>query len=91
MHMSLLYPGDPAEALTLGRHSIAMSRATGLWVAVKIVADVADGTAAIELDPEAFDPIIPDLDGRPYVHQPDGRLLKPHTLELEQEIVEVRY
>ncbi len=91
MHMSLLYPGDPAEALTLGRHAIAMSRATGLWVAVKIVADVADGTAAIELDPEAFDPIIPDLDGRPYVHQPDGRLLTPHTLELEQEIVEVRY
>ena len=29
MHMPVLYPGDPAEALDLGRHAIAMSRAHG--------------------------------------------------------------
>ena len=29
MHMPLLYPGDPVEALTLGRRAIALSRATG--------------------------------------------------------------
>ena len=91
MHMPLLYPGDPAEALTLGRHAIAMSRATGLWVAMKIVADVADATASVDLHPEAFDPVLPLLDGQPYQHAPDGRLLTPHTIELEQEIVEVRY
>ena len=91
MHMPLLYPGDPVEALTLGRHAIALSRATGLWVALKIVADVADATASMELHPEAFDPVLPLLDGQPYQHTPDGRLLTPHTIELEQEIVEVRY
>lgn len=48
LHMPLLYPGDPAEALDLGRHGIALSRATGLWSALKIVSDVADGTAVIE-------------------------------------------
>ncbi len=91
MHMPLLYPGDPVEALKLGRHAIAMSRATGLWVALKIVADVADATASVELHPEAFRPVIPLIDEKPYEHVPDGRLLTPHTLDLEREIVEVRY
>ena len=91
MHMPIMYPGDPAEALRLGRHAVAMSRATGLWVAMKIVADVADATASVELAPDAVTPIIPLHHGAPYRHGPDGRLLTPHTLELEREIVEVRY
>jgi indolepyruvate ferredoxin oxidoreductase len=91
MHMPIFYPGDPVEALTLGRHAIAMSRATGLWVAMKIVADVADATATMDLHPEAFKPIVPLVNGEPYRHEPDGRLLTPHTLELEREMVEVRY
>ena len=91
MHMPIFYPGDPAEALSLGRHAIAMSRASGLWVAMKIVADVADATASVDLRADEFSPVIPLVDGLPYQHWPDGRLLTPHTLELEREIVEVRY
>ena len=91
MHMPLLYPGDPVEALDLGRHAIAMSRATGLWSALKIVADVADATASIELDPDRVRPVIPLVDGEPYHHVPDGRLLTPHSVEIEREILEVRY
>ena len=91
MHMPLLYPGDPAEALDLGRHAIALSRTTGLWSAIKIVADVADATASVDLDIDRVRPVIPTIDGERYRHRPDGRLLTPHTLELEQEIVEVRY
>jgi indolepyruvate ferredoxin oxidoreductase len=91
MHIPMLYPGDPAEALDLGRHAIALSRLTGLWSALKIVADVADATASVELHPERSVPVFPTVDGVPYVHRPDGRLLTPHTLDLEREIVEVRY
>ncbi len=91
MHMPLLYPGDPAEALDLGRHAIAMSRATGLWSALKIVADVADATASIDLDSDRVRPVIPLVDGKPYQHVPDGRLLTPHSVEIEREILEVRY
>ncbi|MGI9623224.1 MAG: indolepyruvate ferredoxin oxidoreductase family protein [Acidimicrobiales bacterium] len=91
MHMPLLYPGDPAEALDLGRHAIALSRTTGLWSAMKMVADVADATATVSLDPDRITPVIPTIDGERYRHLPDGRLLTPHTIELEQEIVEVRY
>jgi len=91
MHVPLLYPGDPAEALDLGRHAIALSRVTGLWAALKIVADVADATATVELHPERIVPVLPQLDGRPYVHQADAGLLTPRTLDVEREIIEVRY
>ena len=91
LHIPVLYPGTPAEALDLGRHAIAMSRTTGLWTGLKIVADVADGAATVLLDPDRFDPVIPHLDGKPYRHRPDGYLLTPHTVDIEREIVEVRY
>ena len=91
LHIPVLYPGTPAEALDLGRHAIAMSRTTGLWTGLKIVADVADGAATVLLDPDRFDPVIPTVDGVPYRHAPDGYLLTPHTVDIEQEIVEVRY
>lgn len=91
LHIPVLYPGSPAEALDVGRHAIALSRATGLWTALKIVADVADGTESVQLDPDRVSPIIPLLDGQPYLHLPDGRLLTPRSLQLEREIYEVRY
>lgn len=91
MHVPLLYPGDPADALDLGRHAIALSRATGLWSALKIVADVADATATVELSPDRVTPVLPEVDGRPYAHAADGSLLTPRTVEVEREIVEVRY
>ncbi|MCB9724190.1 MAG: indolepyruvate ferredoxin oxidoreductase family protein [Spirochaetaceae bacterium] len=91
MHVPLFYPGDPAEALDLGRHAIALSRATGLWTALKIVADVADATASVSLHPERITPIVPIVDGRPYAHHADGNLLTPRTIEVEREIYEVRY
>ncbi|MCH7789936.1 MAG: indolepyruvate ferredoxin oxidoreductase family protein [Acidobacteria bacterium] len=91
MHMPILYPGDPGEALDLGRHAVTLSRTTGLWVALKIATDVADGTANVSLDPHRIAPVIPDVDGELYRHRPDGALLTPHTVDLEREIVEVRY
>ncbi|WP_420618593.1 indolepyruvate ferredoxin oxidoreductase family protein [Candidatus Poriferisocius sp.] len=90
LHIPVLYPGDPADVLELGRHAIAMSRATGLWVGMKIVANVADGSADVSLDPNRVDPVIPLHNGEPYQHRPDTRLLTPYTLDFEREIVEVR-
>ena len=91
MHLPLLYPGDPAEALDLGRHAIALSRVTGLWSALKIVADVADATATVDLHPERIVPIYPRIEGRIYEHHPNGYLLTPRTIDVEQEIYEIRY
>ena len=90
LQIPVIYPGDPGEALDLGRHAIALSRATGLWVSLKIVADVADGSATVSLDPDRITPVIPTIDGERYDHRPDGLLLTPQSLDIEREIVEVR-
>ncbi|MCY4257612.1 MAG: indolepyruvate ferredoxin oxidoreductase family protein [bacterium] len=90
LHVPVLYPGDPADVLQLGRHAIALSRASGLWVGMKIVADVADGSASVSLNPQSVVPQIPLLDGEPYNHTPNTRLLTPYSLDIEQEIVETR-
>ena len=91
MHIPVLYPGTPGEALDLGRHAVYLSRATGLWTSLKIVADVADGSGTVHLDPRRVDPVLPQVDGAPYVHTPDGRLLTPATVDTEREIYEVRH
>ena len=90
-HIPVLYPGSPREALDLGRHAVYLSRATGLWTSLKIVADVADGSGTVHLDPGRVAPVIPTIDGEPYVHAPDGRLLTPETVDAEQEIYEIRH
>ncbi len=90
LYMPVLYPGDPAEALDLGRHAIALSRASGLWAALKIVADVADGSATVDLDPDRVSPVMPLIDGKRYAKRPEGRLLAPLSLELERDIIELR-
>ena len=90
MHLPLLYPGDPAEALDLGRHAIALSRLTGLWSALKIVADVADATATVDLHPDRISPVMPRIEGQIYEHYPNGNLLTPRTIGVEQEIYEIR-
>ena len=91
IHIPVLCPGTPGEALDLGRHAVYMARATGLWAGLKIVADVADGSGTVHLDPRRVEPVIPTIDGEPYAHTPDGRLLTPATVDTEREIYEVRY
>ncbi len=91
MHMPLLYPGDPSEVLDLGRHAVALSRYSGLWTAIKIVADVADGMTSVDLALDRVQPIAPDGFDELARREPSGRLLTPYTVELEQEIYDVRY
>ena len=91
LHIPVLYPGTPGEALDLGRHAVYLSRITGLWTSLKIVADVADGSGTVHLDPARVDPLVPTIDGEPYAHTPDGKLLTPATVDAEREIYEVRH
>jgi len=92
MQMPILAPGDVQEALDLGRHGVALSRASGLWSALKIVSSVADGTGTVDLGLDRVLPVVPQLEykGRPFVPHADGALLTPHTLDLEREVFEVR-
>jgi indolepyruvate ferredoxin oxidoreductase len=97
LRIPVLCPGDVQDAVDFGRHAIAMSRAAGLWTAIKIVESVADGTGTVELDPERIVPVLPtiDVDGpngpTRFVAKPTGQLVTPNTLELERQHVNVRF
>ena len=92
LHMPIIFPGDVQEALDLGRHAVALSRSSGVWVGYKLVTAVADGTGTADVHPERVVPVIPTMeyDGKPYVPQPSGKLLTPYTLDIEREFQQVR-
>ena len=59
----VLYPSSVQEYLDYGLHGWAMSRYTGLWVAMKCVTDIVESGASVDLDPERVQIVIPtDLD-----------------------------
>ncbi len=84
--MPVLYPGNVQDVLDLGLHGFALSRAAGLWVGFKVVTNVADGAGTAEVAPDRISPLIPEveLDGRPFAHRMDWRLVAPHNLEMER-------
>src|SRR3984957_15358288 len=84
--MPTFYPADPAEALVHGQHAIELSRASGLWSAMKIVTAMADGASTVEVSPHWQAPDLSDLPGglRAYGHQPRARLLGAELAELER-------
>ncbi|MDO8362875.1 MAG: indolepyruvate ferredoxin oxidoreductase family protein [Actinomycetota bacterium] len=92
LNMPIIYPGDVQETIDLGRHAVAMSRACGVWVSIKIVDAVADGTGSVELHPERFEPQIPtmEVNGKVWVPRPTGNIITPYTVEIEREFHEVR-
>jgi indolepyruvate ferredoxin oxidoreductase len=78
--MPLLAPGSVADVVRLGLHAVALSRATGLWTGLKIVADVADAAATVDVGALAADVPAPTrTDGPPVT------LLGAAALDAEQD------
>jgi indolepyruvate ferredoxin oxidoreductase len=48
--LPLLSPSGVSDIVGLGLHAVALSRAAGLWTAIKIVSDVADAAESVTLD-----------------------------------------
>jgi indolepyruvate ferredoxin oxidoreductase len=55
----VLYPSNVQEYLDFGLHGWAMSRYSGLWVAMKCVTEVVESTASVEIDPDRARSVIP--------------------------------
>ncbi|CEJ11817.1 indolepyruvate ferredoxin oxidoreductase [bacterium YEK0313] len=55
----VLHPADVAEVLRFGLIGLAMSRATGLWVGMKALADTMDSAAAVDLAAVTPDIVVP--------------------------------
>jgi indolepyruvate ferredoxin oxidoreductase len=74
----VLYPSSVQEYLDYGLHGWAMSRYTGLWVAMKCVTDIVESGASVDLDPGRVQIMLPeDFDmpaGGLNIRWPDGVL-----------------
>ncbi|MBC7414354.1 MAG: indolepyruvate ferredoxin oxidoreductase family protein, partial [Herminiimonas sp.] len=55
----VLYPSSVQEYLDYGLHGWAMSRYTGLWVAMKCVTDIVESGASVDLDPDRVQIVLP--------------------------------
>ncbi|MFT3802559.1 MAG: indolepyruvate ferredoxin oxidoreductase family protein [Burkholderiaceae bacterium] len=57
--LPVFYPASVQEYLDLGLHGWAMSRWSGLWVAMKTVTEVVEASASVMIDPDRVDIRIP--------------------------------
>ncbi|GAA4683595.1 indolepyruvate ferredoxin oxidoreductase family protein [Pseudonocardia yuanmonensis] len=81
--MPLLAPGTVAEIVELGLHAVALSRASGLWTGLKIVADIADASATADV--EGLRLGIPRPPARP--RPPAAALVGPAALDAEHDML----
>jgi len=87
--MPSLYPANVQEILDLGLHGYNMSRLSGVWVGMKIVTNVADGTGTANVSPERLNFVTPDLmfDGRKFTPNMNlGMNVRAEALEMEQSL-----
>ncbi|GAA1594258.1 MULTISPECIES: indolepyruvate ferredoxin oxidoreductase family protein [Kribbella] len=78
----VLFPRNAAEIVTLGLHAIELSRTTGCVVALKIVADVADGAWVVDAAAADVRPVAPAIewDGMPYSYQQRPMIIRPDAI-----------
>ncbi|MDY7576913.1 indolepyruvate ferredoxin oxidoreductase family protein [Herbaspirillum sp. RTI4] len=56
----VLYPSSVQEYLDYGLHGWAMSRYTGLWVAMKCVTDIVESGMSVDIDRDRVKIVLPD-------------------------------
>ena len=84
-----LYPGNVQEILDYGLHGYQMSRLAGVWMGMKIVTNVADGTGTANVSPERLNFVTPDLefDGKLFTPNMNlGMNVRVEALEMEQSL-----
>jgi indolepyruvate ferredoxin oxidoreductase len=91
--LPVLYPGSAEEIIRLGRYGVALSRASGLWVGMKIVADVADGVWTVDGSVSEVPITVPELEwqGQPWRYRQTPMLLPPASVQAEEQLYGPRW
>jgi len=91
--LPVLYPGSAEDVVRLGRYGVALSRASGMWVGMKITTDVADGVYVLDGSAGQVRPSVPELewDGAPWRNRQYPMLIPPHSLLAEAQLYGPRW
>ncbi|MBO0769986.1 MAG: indolepyruvate ferredoxin oxidoreductase, partial [Actinobacteria bacterium] len=86
--LPVLFPGSAEDIVRLGRYGVALSRASGMWAGMKIVADVADGVWTAGPSGDGLAITVPELEweGRPWRYQQAPVLIPPASLRAEEQL-----
>ena len=91
--MPVFAPRNSEEIVDFGLLGVALSRASGCWIALKIVTDVADGAWSVTRDFGARTIIVPELewDGRPWTYRQLTMPGPPEAAVAERELTGPRW
>jgi indolepyruvate ferredoxin oxidoreductase len=84
----VLFPRNAREIVTMAMHGVAMSRASGCVVALKIVADVADGAWSVDGSDVHTDIVIPQIqwEGRTFGYRQRPMAAPTDSLDAEADL-----
>ncbi|ASQ96457.1 indolepyruvate ferredoxin oxidoreductase family protein [Streptomyces sp. 11-1-2] len=89
--LPVFYPADSQDILDYGLHAVELSRASGVWAAMKVVTNVADAAGTAMVDPGWRPPALtPQGGATPYSHRPSAHLLGTSLAALERSLYTVR-
>jgi indolepyruvate ferredoxin oxidoreductase len=93
LSMPIFFPRNADELVAFGLYGIALSRASGCWPAMKIVADVADGLWTLDHDFADFDIVVPTIewDGRPWTYRQRVLAAPPDSVLAEADLYGPRW
>ncbi|WP_410660103.1 indolepyruvate ferredoxin oxidoreductase family protein [Amycolatopsis sp. lyj-112] len=87
LSMPVFFPADSQDVLDFGLHAVELSRASGLWSSMKLVANVADAAGTALVRPQWTAPELTLPKGpTPYRHKPSSRLLGTGLMALERSL-----
>lgn len=91
--LPVLAPRSSEEVVELGLLGIELSRASGCWVALKIVTDVADGAWTVSTDFGALTVTIPEIEwgGAPWTYRQHAVPGPPAAVFAEQDLAGPRW
>ena len=93
LSMPIFFPRNATEVVAFGMYAVALSRASGCFPAIKLVADVADGLWTLDTDFSGFDITVPALDweGRPWTYRQRVLAAPPDSVLAEADLYGPRW
>lgn len=80
----IFYPTSVQQVLDFGAHAVALSRFAGLWTSMKLVSEIVETSASVDVGIDRVTPVIPDLPSLPAgglnIRWPDKSLAQEERL-----------